>query len=73
MSKAQKLKINLPSQFELGMENVATLPSDIKNNTVAKKQNISTTPPSEALDIARLLARIAVENYFSEAKPNQLG
>ncbi len=67
MSKAQKQTNNFQSQPKSEIDDSALHSAEQKNSLMDYARNDSTAIPSEVLDIARLLARIAVENYFLEA------
>lgn len=72
MSKAQKQLNHCRSQYKSETEKPAIISSDVNKDIAACTQESSTTLPSEVLDIARLLAKITVDNYFSETIPKKI-
>lgn len=73
MSKAHRQTTDLQSRRNGQKEYAEKHPMELENDFVTGTQNTPSKIPGEVLDIARLLARIAVDNYFSEAGPNPLG
>lgn len=71
MSKAQNQSNYIRSQYKCETDEPAIISADINNDIAASTGDSSTTLPSEVLDIARLLAKIAVDNYFFETIPNK--
>lgn len=72
MSKAQNQLHHFRSQNKSEIEEPAIISAYVNKDIVACTHEGSTTLPSEVLEIARLLAKIAVDNYFSETIPKNL-
>jgi hypothetical protein len=70
MSMAQKQTNKPRSQYICETEKPAAIPLELNNNFLPGTNDSTATLSSEILDIARLLAKIAVDNYFSETKPS---